>query len=86
MSQCLCQDPGSFNCVHSVHIRELLQQLGGSIAGHGHQGLDSSEIVELKSPVNISGGQDVIIKGPGFSVNIILENSLIIYLTDGVMV
>ena len=60
----------------TVHIIELLQQLGCGIASHGHQGLDSIETLEIiQSAVNISGGEDVIIKGPSLSVNVILENN-----------
>ena len=60
--------------VSTIQIIELLQQLGCSIAGHGHQGLDSIETLQLvKSPVNISRGEDVVIEGSSFAVNIILE-------------
>ena len=61
----------------SIVSAELLQQLGCSIAGHGHQGLDSIETLQLvQSPVNISRGQDVVIEGPSLSVNIILEQNI----------
>ena len=62
--------------VSTIHIIELLQQLGCGIASHGHQGLDSIEILEtIKGAVNVSRGQDVIVKGPSFSVNVILRTT-----------
>ena len=57
-------------------IKELLQELGSSIASHAQQGLDGIETLELGGAVHVGRGHEAVVQRPGLSVYIILQKNL----------